>query len=273
MDKHDASSSGHNMNNRWKMSLHQVANLSGFHYKKGDGYEHEFIGKIVEQDMGKEIVRQESPEEPGKRSRLWFSKDIVHVLEENTGTSFPEKIPDLSFNWEDFLKQKFENMRVLKINRWMPPCLKTLSALNCKSLTSPCKSKLLNQELHEAGNTWFRLPWANIPKWFDHQCLAGSSISFWFRNKFPAIALCVVSPITLDDSRRHEELKNIFVSGDVVPHWICKKFIPVGDVLYCSSTFKMDWMKLMEHIMVGMWMPLFLLDITDWGYLLDKGWI
>jgi hypothetical protein len=36
------------------------------------------------EDMGKEIVRQESPEEPGKRSRLWFSKDIVHVLEENT---------------------------------------------------------------------------------------------------------------------------------------------------------------------------------------------
>jgi hypothetical protein len=34
MDKHDASSS-HHMNNRWKMSLHQVANLSGFHYKKG----------------------------------------------------------------------------------------------------------------------------------------------------------------------------------------------------------------------------------------------
>ena len=35
------------------------------------------------QDMGKEIVRQESPEEPGKRSRMWFSKDIKHVLEEN----------------------------------------------------------------------------------------------------------------------------------------------------------------------------------------------
>lgn len=35
------------------------------------------------QDMGKEIIRQESPKEPGKRSRLWFHKDIVHVLEEN----------------------------------------------------------------------------------------------------------------------------------------------------------------------------------------------
>jgi hypothetical protein len=34
--------------------------------------------------MGKEIVRQESPKEPEKRSRLWFHDDIVHVLKENT---------------------------------------------------------------------------------------------------------------------------------------------------------------------------------------------
>jgi hypothetical protein len=33
--------------------------------------------------MGKEIVQQESPKDPGKRSRLWFHKDIVQVLEEN----------------------------------------------------------------------------------------------------------------------------------------------------------------------------------------------
>ncbi|PRQ24760.1 putative TIR domain, winged helix-turn-helix DNA-binding domain-containing protein [Rosa chinensis] len=38
-------------------------------------------------DMGKEIVRQESPTEPGERSRLWFHKDVVHVLTEETGTS------------------------------------------------------------------------------------------------------------------------------------------------------------------------------------------
>jgi hypothetical protein len=36
------------------------------------------------QDMGREIVRQESPEHPGKRSRLWLTKDIVDVLENNT---------------------------------------------------------------------------------------------------------------------------------------------------------------------------------------------
>ena len=33
--------------------------------------------------MGKEIVRKESPQEPGKRSRLWLPTDIVQVLEEN----------------------------------------------------------------------------------------------------------------------------------------------------------------------------------------------
>ncbi|KAL5078194.1 hypothetical protein RYX36_017178 [Vicia faba] len=35
------------------------------------------------QDMGRAIVRQESTLEPGRRSRLWFSDDILHVLEEN----------------------------------------------------------------------------------------------------------------------------------------------------------------------------------------------
>ncbi|KAL4317326.1 hypothetical protein AHAS_Ahas15G0373900 [Arachis hypogaea] len=36
------------------------------------------------QEMGKEIVCQESPQEPGKRSRLWFHEDILHVLNQNT---------------------------------------------------------------------------------------------------------------------------------------------------------------------------------------------
>ena len=35
------------------------------------------------EDMGKEIVRQESPENPEKRSRLWSSQDIIKVLQEN----------------------------------------------------------------------------------------------------------------------------------------------------------------------------------------------
>ncbi|KAG6625134.1 hypothetical protein CIPAW_16G075300 [Carya illinoinensis] len=44
------------------------------------------------QEMGKEIVRQESSKEAGKRSRLWFHEDVCHVLEENTGTNKIEAI-------------------------------------------------------------------------------------------------------------------------------------------------------------------------------------
>ena len=34
-------------------------------------------------EMGQDIVRRESPEEPGKRSRLWSLKDVLHVLTSN----------------------------------------------------------------------------------------------------------------------------------------------------------------------------------------------
>ncbi|RZB60813.1 TMV resistance protein N isoform B [Glycine soja] len=86
------------------------------------------------EDMGKEIVRQVSPKEPEKRSRLWLLEDIIQVLEDN-------------------------------------------------------------KELHEAGNTVFCLPRDRIPEWFDQQS-RGPSISFWFRNKFPDMVLClIVAPI------------------------------------------------------------------------------
>ena len=34
-------------------------------------------------DMCQEIVRHESPKEPGGRSRLWIYKDVIHVLKNN----------------------------------------------------------------------------------------------------------------------------------------------------------------------------------------------
>ena len=35
------------------------------------------------QQMGREIVRQESPQNLGERSRLWYYKDVLEVLTEN----------------------------------------------------------------------------------------------------------------------------------------------------------------------------------------------
>lgn len=40
-------------------------------------------------DMGREIVRQESPDDPGKRSRLWDPKDATVVLRENAVRYLP----------------------------------------------------------------------------------------------------------------------------------------------------------------------------------------
>ncbi|KAM7515826.1 hypothetical protein LguiA_005409 [Lonicera macranthoides] len=37
-------------------------------------------------DMGREVIRRESPREPGKRTRLWHYKDSFHVLRGNTGS-------------------------------------------------------------------------------------------------------------------------------------------------------------------------------------------
>ena len=36
------------------------------------------------QEMGQEIVRRESPEEPGCRSRLWLCEDVLHILKNDT---------------------------------------------------------------------------------------------------------------------------------------------------------------------------------------------
>ncbi|KAI9092471.1 hypothetical protein K1719_027599 [Acacia pycnantha] len=73
--------------------------------------------------MGKEIVRQESPNEPGKRSRLWCYEDILHVFEQNTGTCNVEVIvldlpgdsgAQIQWNGNAFMNMK--NLKMLVIN-------------------------------------------------------------------------------------------------------------------------------------------------------------
>ncbi|KAG2380973.1 TMV resistance protein [Vigna angularis] len=62
-------------------------------------------------DMGREIVRQTSTIQPGKRRRLWLHKDVHDVLTKNTGT---EAIEGLSLN-SDFVKAcAFEKMKRLR---------------------------------------------------------------------------------------------------------------------------------------------------------------
>uniref|UniRef100_A0A3N7FXV4 ADP-ribosyl cyclase/cyclic ADP-ribose hydrolase n=1 Tax=Populus trichocarpa TaxID=3694 RepID=A0A3N7FXV4_POPTR len=73
------------------------------------------------QIMGKEIVRCESPEEPGRRSRLWTYADVCLALMDNTGKEKIEAIfldmpgiKESQWNMESF--SKMSRLRLLKIN-------------------------------------------------------------------------------------------------------------------------------------------------------------
>ncbi|VVA34073.1 PREDICTED: TMV resistance [Prunus dulcis] len=73
------------------------------------------------QEMAWEIVRQESFDEPGGRSRLWLHSDIVHVLTNNTGTEAIEGIVLClrefeAAHWNPEAFTKMCKLKLLKIN-------------------------------------------------------------------------------------------------------------------------------------------------------------
>ncbi|KAL2335507.1 hypothetical protein Fmac_016720 [Flemingia macrophylla] len=116
-------------------------------------------------------------------------------LSKNNFTILPECIKEFQL----LRKINVNDCKHLQEIRGIPPNLKHLLATNCKSLTASSTSMFLNQELHEAGETQFYLPGERIPEWFDHLS-KGPSISFWFRNKFPDKALCLVIGPVDDES-------------------------------------------------------------------------
>ncbi|KAG6676635.1 hypothetical protein I3842_15G162000 [Carya illinoinensis] len=71
-------------------------------------------------DMGREVVRQESPKDPGQRSRLFFHEDICKVLEGDTGTDRVEAIDGYFPDGTDIIllsSKAFKNMKRLRFFR------------------------------------------------------------------------------------------------------------------------------------------------------------
>ncbi|KAM1348392.1 hypothetical protein ACFX13_002687 [Malus domestica] len=80
--------------------------------KEGNLMMHDLI-----QGMGREIVHAESPDNPGKRSRLWHTEDITDVLMKESGT---EDVGGLAFDTQEFdarsfSSESFRNMRSLRL--------------------------------------------------------------------------------------------------------------------------------------------------------------
>ncbi|KAK9930169.1 hypothetical protein M0R45_027219 [Rubus argutus] len=68
-------------------------------------------------DMGREVVRAESYEDPEERSRLWYWEEVIDVLIEETGT---KKIEGLALNLQrsekkSFRTKAFTRMKKLKL--------------------------------------------------------------------------------------------------------------------------------------------------------------
>ncbi|XP_039691082.1 disease resistance protein RPV1 isoform X1 [Medicago truncatula] len=110
------------------------------------------------EDMGKEVVRQESIKEPGERSRLCCQDDIVRVLRENTGTSKIEMIYMNLHSMESVIDKKgkaFKKMTKLKTLiienghfsgglKYLPSSLRVLKWKGC--LSKCLSSNILNKK-------------------------------------------------------------------------------------------------------------------------------
>ncbi|QHO42435.1 Pentatricopeptide repeat-containing protein [Arachis hypogaea] len=179
---------------------------------KMDAYRGIILHALI-QDMGREIVRQESPKKPGKRSRLWLLEDIVQVFEMNIGS---DKIEMIHMDFPKF--EKYMSLTVINLDH-----------SNVEEI--PDISGVPNLELHEDGAKDFVLPSSSIPKWVEHSS-NNDSISFWFRNKLPEISLCVLVGPAVDFSCTHictefiinssrgqaEHLESVETSNQLVDH-------------------------------------------------------
>ncbi|KAL1319107.1 hypothetical protein AAHE18_15G253900 [Arachis hypogaea] len=163
---------------------------------KMDAYRGIILHALI-QDMGREIVRQESPKKPGKRSRLWLLEDIVQVFEMNMGSDKIEMIHmdfpkfEKVIRWDGEAFKKMRNLKTLFIRhtyfsqgpKYLPNWLRVL---NWEEYPSPC----LPLDFHPEGLVIFQLSGKSI-----------QSVRFLEKQKYMSLTV-----INLDHSNVEEIL-------------------------------------------------------------------
>ncbi|XP_028793760.1 TMV resistance protein N-like [Neltuma alba] len=102
------------------------------------------------QQMGKKIVEQEAPSNPGRRSRLWYYKDVLNVLRKDLGENDIEGIildpPEQEeVKWNGLAFEKMDNLRILIVRntqfltspKYLPNSLILLDWEGYPSMTLP----------------------------------------------------------------------------------------------------------------------------------------
>ncbi|KAL5843536.1 hypothetical protein ACOSQ4_009494 [Xanthoceras sorbifolium] len=120
------------------------------------------------QEMGWEIVRQESPSKPGKRSRLHNHKDIYFVLKSNSGT---QEVRGISL---DISKMKNIHMNPQVFEKMLN--LRFLIFYNAtKYISKVCSPSYLPDELRYL--CWDRYPSKTLPSSFSAENLVELDLS------------------------------------------------------------------------------------------------
>ncbi|KAM5551817.1 hypothetical protein ABKV19_026596 [Rosa sericea] len=106
------------------------------------------------QELGWEIVREESPKEPGKRSRLWSHEDINNVLKKNKGT--------------DSIQGMVMELTKLQVAHWKPEAFSNLSQLgllHIRNVDLPKGLTCLSNSLRLLE--WTGYPLRTLPNFFE----------------------------------------------------------------------------------------------------------
>ncbi|XP_040368554.1 TMV resistance protein N [Rosa chinensis] len=106
------------------------------------------------QELGWEIVREQSPKEPGKRSRLWSHEDINNVLKKNKGT--------------DSIQGMIMELTKLRVAHWKPEAFTNLSQLgllHIRNVDLPKGLTCLSSSLRLLE--WTGYPLRSLPKIFE----------------------------------------------------------------------------------------------------------
>ncbi|KAI4353197.1 hypothetical protein L6164_002163 [Bauhinia variegata] len=165
----------------------------------------------------------------------------IKVLSAINCTSLVTLLPESIQECEFLTDLNLDNCKQPREIRGIPPNIKVLSAINCTSLTPSALSLLVDQ-------VYITLPGTRIPKFFDHYGKR-ESLSFWFRNKFPDIALfVVVGPNKMFSSITFE--CNVSVNGNLLDHWF--QSYPISEV---ENTFQYNLRRRLNLDEQGMVYP------------------
>ncbi|XP_035551711.1 TMV resistance protein N-like [Juglans regia] len=113
------------------------------------------------QKTGQEIIYDEFPKEPGRRSRLWHYKDVLHMLKNNTGTDVIEGIVLNLPNQNEERLCSFGSLKLFYLSGSQNlletldftgvPSLETLDLEGCTSLSKDMNGEGYLEQLYKGG--------------------------------------------------------------------------------------------------------------------------